>query len=82
MEKQKVEIAMDFAERHRFYAKVQKVRSVIRSCETDAQLDSAIRMGENLISQLPECDEKHIGNCEIQRETIRKIFKLMAKDEN
>lgn len=77
MEKHEGKIVMDFVDRIRFYTKIQKVRSVIRSCETHEQLKSASIMGENLISQAPECYEKHIGNCEIQAEIIRKIWELI-----
>ena len=66
---------MDWHERHRLFEKVQKIRSVIRSCVNEYQLDSAQKMSNNLISIQPECEEKHIASCLL----IAEYGKMLAK---
>lgn len=67
---------MDWIARHRLFEKVYKVRCVIRSCVTDPQLESAIRMADNFVKQQAECYEKHIANCLFQAEIGKKIIQI------
>lgn len=71
---------MNFIERHRLFEKVDKVRSIIRSCVTDLQLKSADNMANNLIRQLPECDEKYIAKCFFIAESGKKLIQIIEKE--
>lgn len=67
---------MDWLERIRLYEKLVKVRSIIRSCLTIDQLLSAERMIDNFVSQLPDCDDKHIVNCTLLAEYGRRLAQI------
>jgi len=71
---------MNWFHRHRVYEKVLKARRIIQSCVTYDQLESAERMRDNFISQLPEGDDKHIINCILIAEYGKRLSQISINE--